>query len=503
VIILQSHEIREWDQYTIRNEPVASIDLMERAAGKCAEWILQQNWQHRNFKIFCGKGNNGGDGLAIARMLLNKGYQVSIYILEFGKLGTPDFQTNLQRLHELPLASIHFIQTEEHFPHIETDDVVIDAVFGSGLNKPLTGLTASLVKHINAAHATVISIDLPSGLSADTRAGNDGIIKADHTLTFQCYKPALLVQENGVYAGNVHLLDIGLHPGFLEGRDFAQNIITKKFIQSFLKKRNPFAHKGSFGHALLMAGSYGKMGAAVLAAKACTRSGAGLVTAYLPRCGYHIMQTAVPEVMVMTDQHEEILTSAPDDLSKYSAIGIGPGIGTSKETVALFSNLQSYGRPVVVDADGMNILAQHQELLSQLPALSVLTPHPKEFDRLFGTHQSDFDRIQKAGEQSVRLGLVIVLKGHHTLVSTPDGKQYFNITGNAGMAKGGSGDVLTGIITSLMAQGYEPVQASLLGVWLHGAAGDRAAQALSQEAMLPTDIITFLSQAFLELRAQD
>ena len=498
--ILNTQQIKAWDQYTIEHEPIASTDLMERAAKKCVEWIEKQQWQKKSFKIFCGKGNNGGDGLTIARILFELDYAVSVHILEFGKQGSEDFQINLQRLHELLFTEIHFIQAKENFPLINTDEILIDALFGSGLNKPLEGLSGDLVDHINHSKAIVTSIDLPSGLFIDKSSKENKVVEADYTLTFQCYKQCLLMQENAPFIGTTDILDIRLLPEFLLTQTFDRFFVDENLIRQLFKPRNPFSHKGNFGHALFIAGSYGKIGAAVLAAKACLHSGAGLLTCYLPKCGYEIMQTALPEAMVMTDENENIVAQLPNEIEKYSVIGIGPGIGTANETQNLLSFIcRRYKKPLVIDADGLNCLSLQKDLLKQLPSASVLTPHPKEFDRLFGEHQTDFDRIDTAKQNSCQLNLVIVLKSHHTAIVTPDGKVFFNSTGNAGMAKGGSGDVLTGIITSLIAQNYSPEHAAILGVYFHGLAGDFAANTLSQQAMTATDIITFLSQAFLSL----
>jgi ADP-dependent NAD(P)H-hydrate dehydratase / NAD(P)H-hydrate epimerase len=497
VYILTAQQLRAWDTYTILNEPISSIDLMERAACKCVEWIRQQKWQNRSFRIFCGKGNNGGDGLAIARLLFRLDYSVSVYILEFGKSGSDDFQTNLKRLHELPFTAIHFIQSAESFPLINTDEIVIDALFGSGLNKPLQGLAAALVDHINNSKAFVVSADLPSGMFIDSSSKDNKVVEAKYTLTFQCYKLALLIQENALLFGEVRILDIGLHPEYVQGQHFDVELVDEHVINAIWKPRNAFTHKGNFGHALLVAGSYGKMGAAILAAKACLHSGVGLLTCYLPKCGYQIMQTALPEAMVMTDDNEHIIEQLPDEIDKYSVIGLGPGIGTAKETQNTVSFIcRRYKKSLVIDADALNCLALQKDLLQQLPPASILTPHPKEFDRLFGEHLNDFERVTTAKENARRLNSVIVLKSHHTAIATPSGHCFFNNTGNAGMARGGSGDVLTGIITALVAQRYSSEHAALLGVYLHGLAGDLAASTLSRQFMIATDMITFLSRAF-------
>lgn len=501
--ILNAEQVRAWDQFTIEHEPISSIDLMERAAQQCAEWIEKQHWQQKHITIICGKGNNGGNGLAIARLLINKQYTVTVYILEFGKAGTSDFQQNLQRLHDLGFTDIHFIQSAGHFPPISESDVVIDALFGSGLNKPLRDMAKELVEHVNRNARTVVAIDIPSGLFLDRSSAGNTVIKATHTLSFQSYKLGLLVQENAFYLGNVHILNIGLHEGFLKDKTSDEQLVDKQIIKQIFKPRNRFAHKGNFGHALIVAGSYGKMGAAVMTAKACLRSGAGLTTAFIPKCGYAVMQATLPEAMVMIDnnaENSEIISSLPDDIEKFSSIGIGPGIGTKNETQKTVAFIiHRYKNSLVIDADGLNCLSQEKELLPQLPSHSIITPHPKEFERLFGEQQNDFERIETAKRKAVELNIVIVLKGHHTLIATPEGKLYFNCTGNAGMAKGGSGDVLTGIITALVAQKYTPAEAAILGVYLHGLAGDYAAYALSKEAMIARDIINYLPQAFLSL----
>ena len=497
--IYSAEQIKAWDAYTILHEPIASIDLMERASQKCVDWIVMHSFKKNSYKIFCGKGNNGGDGLAIARLLYQKNIPVEVYIPEFGKLGTDDFQANLQRLHDIPVA-IHFIQSPHHFPDLLPEDIIIDALFGSGLNKQLDGLMAELVQYLNSTKNKVISIDFPSGLFADESSKGNIIIEADETLSFQVYKKAFLVAENAPYIGNVHLLDIGLSNEFVEKNDSSQKLLDKEFISKIFQPRKQFAHKGNFGHALLVGGSYGKIGAMILTTWSCLRSGAGLTTAYIPRCGYASMQGSVPEAMIITDEDESMITKPPTELEKYSAIGLGPGMGTNKQTrEAVAGVLKNFSKPLVIDADALNSLALDAEQLSSLSPYSILTPHPKEFERLFGVCDNDFERLFRAVKKARELKAIIVLKGHNTFIALPDGRSYYNSTGNAGMAKGGSGDVLTGIITALCAQHYQPADAALLGVYLHGLAGDYAAAALSKEAMTAKDIVTFLSQAFLEI----
>jgi ADP-dependent NAD(P)H-hydrate dehydratase / NAD(P)H-hydrate epimerase len=498
--LFSAEQIRLWDQYTIQHEPISSINLMERAASQCVDWLERNNYTDNSFHIFCGKGNNGGDGLAIARMLSERKMTVTVHILEFGHKGTDDFQTNLARLHQYPDTLIRFIQTEENFPALVKDDIIIDALFGSGLNRGLEGVTAKLVSHMNDSGSAIISIDIPSGLFIDKSSKGQTVVKANHTLSFQCYKLAFLVAENSSFVGEVHVLEIGLHPDFYPAASSAYELTDAALIRSIYKPRNSFGHKGNFGHVLIVAGSYGKIGAAVLSAKSCLRSGAGLLSCHIPKCGYDIMQTALPEAMVMTDFNSSFITKIDDDATKYEAIGIGPGIGTASETkMMLKETLTSCKKPLVLDADALNIMASQNDMLKLIPGRSVLTPHPKEFERLFGETNSEFDRIELALQKSQEFNLVIVLKGHHTMVATPDGKAVFNSTGNAGMATAGSGDTLTGIITALLAQGYSSGDAALLGVFVHGMAGDIAAKKMSMEAMIAGDIIDCLPEAFLIL----
>jgi ADP-dependent NAD(P)H-hydrate dehydratase / NAD(P)H-hydrate epimerase len=496
--IFSAAQIRNWDEYTIQNEPISSINLMERAARQCADWIIHNRYATQHIHIFCGKGNNGGDGLAIARMLLKSGCKVSTYVLEFGHKGTDDFQTNLHLLHKETTA-IHFIQSEQFFPKIEQGDVVVDAIFGSGLSKPLEGVTEKLVKHLNQSGATGIAVDIPTGMFADESCKDATVFHAAHTLNFQNYKLCFLMNENQEAAGTVHLLSIGLHKDYEQLKDAVAILIDQALIQSFYRPRKPFAHKGNFGHALLVTGSYGKMGAAVLTAEACLRSGSGLLTSFIPSAGYSVLQTALPEAMVETDSNPFYITQLPKELMRYHSIGIGPGLGLNEDTATtILSILQQTHQPTVLDADALNLLSIKHHIEEYLHADCILTPHPKEFERLFGKTENDFERMHLAVEKAAALNCFIILKTHHSLIACPDGKIYFNSSGNPGMATAGSGDVLTGILTGLLAQGYPPEDACIFGVYLHGLAGDLAAAHLSQEAMLAGDITAHLGKAFLK-----
>ncbi|MCY7420443.1 MAG: NAD(P)H-hydrate dehydratase [Chitinophagaceae bacterium] len=489
--IFSAPQIKEWDQFTITHEPTSSLDLMERAAEKCTEWVVQ-NKPSEHYKIFCGKGNNGGDGLVIARMLADQQKEVDVFILEFGKSGTDDFQENLRRLHNTR-AIIHFIQNETVFPDLKNDDVVVECLYGAGLNRPLDGLSAQLVQHINPSKAAIIAIDVPAGMFVDSSSVSNTIIQASCTLTFQSTKLCFLVPENEQFTGDVVVLDIGLHKNFDPKSVVPFQLVDAALAGKIYKPRKQFSHKGSFGHALIIGGSKGKMGAALLASKACLRSGTGLVTASVPEWGLPVIQSAVCETMAITFEDLDI-----EKWDRYQSVGIGPGLGTEPDASDLLKKcMASFKKPLVIDADGLNILSKNPKLFELLTAGSILTPHPKEFERLFGPAENDFVRIDLALQKAAAHQIIIVLKGHHTFIACPAGNGYFNSTGNAGMATGGSGDVLTGIITGLLAQGYQPEDAAIFGVYLHGLAGDIAAGEMSQEALIAGDLVQFLGEAYL------
>jgi ADP-dependent NAD(P)H-hydrate dehydratase / NAD(P)H-hydrate epimerase len=497
VKIFSATQIKQWDAFTIANEPIAAIDLMERAATACYHWLIGHNYAQKQMLVFCGKGNNGGDGLAIGRMLIKNNCSVTVYILEFGNIGTADFQTNLTRLHECS-TNIHFIQSPDFFPLIPADSIVIDAIFGTGLNKPLDGISAALVNHINSSANNIVAIDLPSGMFADTSSKDNAVIKATHTLTFQNYKLAFLLAEHENCSGEIHLIHIGLHQQYEADEESIFELTDRVIIKSIYRPRKKFTHKGTYGHAALISGSYGMMGAAVLAAKACLKTGAGKLTCFIPECGYNILQTTVPEAMCKVSGEKFILSA--NEIEKFDAVGIGPGIGLYPTHASLLKEVfTASAKPILIDADALNMIAENKELLPLIPPASIITPHPKEFERLFGKTANDFDRLQLALQKSKEYNIYIVLKGHFTCISTPQGKGYFNCTGNAGMATAGSGDVLSGIITGLLAQAYTPLQACLLGVYLHGLAGDIAADQQSQEALIAEDITACIGASFKTL----
>jgi ADP-dependent NAD(P)H-hydrate dehydratase / NAD(P)H-hydrate epimerase len=500
--IFKSSEIKEVDAYTIENEPIQSINLMERASDQIAQWIINEFDTNQHVIVFVGPGNNGGDGLAIARMLYNYGYIVKVYILKITDKLSRDAEINLNRLLEETNLEVFNITEENDIPIIPEDSLVLDAIFGSGLARPVDGLPAKIVQHINSSLSFVLAVDIPSGLFGEDNSDNvfENIIKADYTLSFEFPKLSFFIADYEEYVGEFEILPIGLHPQIIEEKESDLFFLEKEYVLSKLRNRLKFAHKGSYGHALLVSGSYGKMGAAILASKACLRTGVGLLTIHIPQSGYEILQTAVPEAMVCIDESESCFCGK-QELEKYSAIGIGPGIGIKKSIQDAFKEMISNtNRPLVIDADGINILAENKELLNELPNDTILTPHPKEFERIAGISKNAFNRLQLQIEMAKKYEIYIILKGAHTSIASPNGECYFNSTGNPGMASGGSGDVLTGIILSFLAQGYSAKEACLLGVYLHGLAGDIASDTMSEEAMIATDIIENLGLAFKEIR---
>lgn len=496
--IFSTSQVRLLDAYTIEHEPVASIDLMERAAQAIFEAYAKSFNLQRPVLIVAGPGNNGGDALALARILVWLKSDVRVLLLHNGKLSA-DCETNLQRLRNLKAEIITEITDSFAFPNISKETVIVDGIFGSGLSRPAEGIFAEAIDHINRSGCEVLSIDVPSGLHGELNPDTSvPIVKATRTFTLQFPKLAFLLPETGIFAGNWSVLDIGLHPEAISQTETPYFFIEKKDIQPKIKKREKFSHKGTYGHTLIFAGSRDMAGAAVLSSEAALRSGAGLVTVHSASCNRIILQTAVPEVIFESDNHENYISEFRD-LSKYNAIAIGPGIGQANETEALLKNLlTAYQKPIVLDADALNIISTNKDLLQLIPENSILTPHPKEFERLFGKNTNSFERLQKASAITQSHKVIIVLKGAHTQIFIPDGKIYFNSTGNAGMATAGSGDVLTGIMVGLLAQGYQPQDAALTGVFLHGLAADLIPE--TEETLLASDIIRGLKLAFRTLR---
>jgi ADP-dependent NAD(P)H-hydrate dehydratase / NAD(P)H-hydrate epimerase len=495
-------QIKQIDEYTIQNEPIASYDLMERASGKLFDWFTNHFDRSSTIHVFTGPGNNGGDGLALARMLAGNRYNVEIYYIRFTDKTSADWEINRDRLENASKIYIHSVTNSDQFPVIPEDDIIVDAIFGSGLSRPAEGLPREIIMQINKTGSTVISIDVPSGLFGEDNSKNsdDCIIEADYTLTFQFPKLSFMFPENARYVGDWTIIPIGLSKNAIRITSSPYLFVEQSEVIPLLRKRNKFEHKGNFGHGLFIAGSFGKMGAAVLGAHAALRTGIGLLSCHVPNCGIQIMQCSLPEAMVIADKSEKCV-SYIEKTDSYTAVGIGPGLGTELCSLkALHDLISECKKPIVIDADALNMLALDKSWLTHLPEGTVITPHPKEFERLAGKSYNSFNRLTKQIQFSKEYGCIVVLKGAHTCITTPGGKILFNSTGNPGMATGGSGDVLTGIILSLLAQGYNPENAAIMGVYLHGMAGDIAAEESCYESMLASDIINCIGKAFIKMK---
>ncbi len=491
--IFSALQIRLWDQQTIKNEPITSVNLMERASMECFLSLISKFTYKQSYYIFCGTGNNGGDGLAITRLLFNSRKNVTVFILDSTNK-SDDFNTNLQRIISLNIQP-HYIHQENDFPMINEDAIIIDALFGTGLNRPLDGIAQKLVSHINELNKTVVSIDIPSGLFADSSSTGNTVIQSNYTLSFQTNKLAFLLPENEKFIGETEILDIGLDKQFYIETKTAFTTIDKELIDSIYKPRNQHTHKYDYGHALLFAGSQNMLGAGILTATACLRTGAGLVTIKTDADKQMAFQIAIPEAITSIENDFKIISN------KKNVIGFGPGLEINSFNQQLLSEIiTTRNSALVIDASGLQMLAECKDLLkNNKRADCILTPHAGEFEKLFGKSKNDFERLELAIQQSAKLNVTIVLKGHHTAIICPDGEVFFNLTGNAGMATAGSGDVFTGMITGLLAQGYNEKHAAILGVYLHGLSGDFAAQKLSEESMIASDIIQNIGKAFLAI----
>jgi len=500
--IATAQQMAELDALTLKEEQISSIDLMERAAAAVVREVMSRWKKETPFVVFAGPGNNGGDALAVARLLAQSQYNVECYLINVSSKLSANCAQNKQRLLAVPDVKFCEVNSQFEVPALTSQTVVIDGIFGTGLRNVLSGGFASLVKFINTSPAQVVSIDMPSGLMGEDNSNNvqAHIIRANLTLTFQLPKLSLLLADTQCYVGELKILDIGLSDTAIEQMSTRYEMVGEEFIHSLLKSRDNFGHKGTFGHALLVAGKYGMAGAAILGGKSCLRCGVGKVTIHSPYRNNDILQISLPEALVSHDRHPEKITTAVQS-DCFDAMAIGPGIGTDEETALAFIEQVRHARiPLLIDADGLNILGTHKGWMQQVPKYTIFTPHPLEMRRM-GIRSSDsYSTLDEAIEMATRHKVYIILKGHHTAVCTPEGKAYFNITGNHGMATAGSGDVLTGIILSFLAQKYEPLHACLLGVFLHGRAGDYASSSHSGESMIASDIIDHLHQAFNSLK---
>lgn len=501
--IFTSTQIKELDKYTIEQEPINSIDLMERAARAIKASICERWSNITPFVVFAGPGNNGGDALAVARLLANEDYDVSVFLFNVHNSLSPDCETNKQRLLESNRVS-EFTEVSTNFdpPHLNSETVVIDGLFGSGINKPLSGGFASLVKYINQSPCKVVSIDIPSGLMPEDNTYNikQNVINANLTLTIQQKKLSMLLPDCQRHLGELKVIDIRLSKEYIDNTSAPYYVLEENDISSILKTRDAFSHKGIMGNALIIAGSLGMAGASILASRACLRTGVGKLTTHIPQALYTILQTAIPEAMVSLDASESIFSEAINS-DCFNAIGIGPGLGKNETTaIALIAQIKRAQCPIVIDADAINILGSHRAWIQQLPKGIILTPHPKELELLVGSSStSSYELLTRASEFAQHFECYIILKGHYSALCLPDGNVVFNSTGNAGMATAGCGDVLTGMITALLARGYKQKEACIIGMYLHGLAGDIAEKTIGQESLIASDVIDNIYKAFNRL----
>ena len=497
--IFSAQQIYEADAHTIKKQQIASDELMERAAIQIFNWLhLRLQGTPVKIHICCGIGNNGGDGIAVARHLKDHGYTIEVHVVNYSDKRSEDFLKNLARLKERKIWP-NYINNSTDFPVISAEDIVIDAIFGIGLNRDPKPWVVAFIQHLNASKAFILSVDIPSGLFTDQGINNkEAVVQASYVLSFQTPKLVFFLPETGIFVPQWEVLNIGMDTEYLKETDADYDLISVHEILPMYRPRAKFSHKGTYGHSLIIGGSYGKIGAVQLSAKACLTAGSGLVTALVPKCGYIPMQTALPEIMLMTIENQVVLSEIEFDFTP-SVIGIGIGLGTTKEVQASFSSFLNKNKiPLVIDADGLNILSLHKNLLDKMPAKTVLTPHPKELERLIGGWKDDFDKLKKAKEFSKKYNCILVLKGANT-ITIYQNKGFVNTTGNPGMATAGSGDVLTGIITGLIAQGYDPLNAAVFGVFVHGSSGDLAVENYGYQALTASVLIDTLGSAFLAL----
>lgn len=488
--ILTDKQIREADRYTIRHEPIESIALMERASGAIARWIVSHTGRETSLLFFIGKGNNGGDGLAVARMLHDAGYVCAACMLFNEDVLSGECRCNLERL---PRGVKRFAQSD--LPAVTPGTVIVDAMLGTGVHGCLSEPVLRAVRTINASGCRVISIDLPSGMLSEFGNAGRETVRASVTLTLEFPKLALLLPEGGEAAGEVVVLPIGLSEEYKRQAVSAYHYADGAFVRRLVLPRARYAHKGTYGHALLVCGSKGMAGAAVLATGAALRSGCGLVSVRIPESERFAVHAACPSAIVSPDP-EPVFSALPSDMEPYRAVGVGCGLGRHPLSARALGELLRCGKPMVIDADALNIIASDADLLQAVPEGALLTPHPGELRRLIGPWTDDEEKIGKVKRLSAEHGCIVVVKGAHTMICTPQGDLYFNASGNPGMAKGGSGDVLTGYLTGLLARGYDPLSAALSGVYIHGRAGDRAAGRYGQEGMNASDLVEFLGETF-------
>lgn len=496
--LFSAEQIYAADKFTIAKQKITSDELMERAAVQIFNWMhLRMQGAPVKIHLFCGIGNNGGDGIALARHLQEHGYNIAVHVVNYSEKRSKDFLINLDRLKDRKIWP-NFIAADSEFPEIGVDDIIVDAIFGIGLNRPPDAWVVKLITYLHASKAFILSVDIPSGLYSDRAPEQkDAVVKANFVLSFQTPKLVFFLPETGIYIDQWEVLDIGLDREFLTKEKTAFELIGKNEVLPMYIPRSKFSHKGTHGHSLLIGGSYGKIGAVKLASIAALKIGSGLVTSYVPTCGYSVLQTSLPEAMVLTGGDTSI-TKIDFDITA-NAIGIGMGMGTEQETKKAFSDfLKTNKVPLVIDADGLNMLASKKALCELLPKQTVLTPHPKELERLVGTWKDDFDKLEKTKAFSKKYDCIVIIKGAHTITVYHD-EGFVNTTGNPGMATAGCGDVLSGIVTGLIAQGYESLQAAIFGVYLHGKSADLLIESTGYQSLIASDVVNGLGTAYLDL----
>lgn len=480
--IYKSATLKKWDQFTIHTEPVSSINLMERAATACAKQIIGRS-VFESAIVFCGIGNNGGDGLVIARLLHERNINVRVCIVDYSKNKSDEFKLNLERL---PKEIEKITLTEKNFSFKITEDLVIDAIFGSGLHTEPSGWIADVIDRINKSKKRIVAVDLPSGLFCDDNRSNSlkHVIIASQTITFQSPKLSFLFGEYAKFTGDLHIADIGLSENFKEPETAI--FFTRKDL--VLQNRNLFSHKGNHGYLLVIAGSEHYGGAAILTSKAALRTGCGYVAVHSHPDTKSALLSSIPECILIN----QIASSIP---AKTTAIAIGPGLGTDITAMKLLEIALRSKKPLVIDADAINLLAENKKLLSKLPEDSILTPHPGELQRLIGTFKSPEETLEKQIRFSKKYKVYLVQKGAYSKITCPDGTVIINSSGNPGMASAGMGDVLTGMIGSLLAQGYKTKEAVSYGVFLHGYAADLVKRKHGERGMIASDVINEIPMA--------
>ncbi|MBT8244733.1 MAG: NAD(P)H-hydrate dehydratase [Winogradskyella sp.] len=501
--IFSKEQIYEGDKITEERQQLPPSELMERAGLQIFNWMhMRMQGAQVPVHVFCGIGNNGGDGLVLARHLITHGYNVEVYIVNCGNSRSKDFLTSYDKVKEVTKKWPQLIKCESEFPQMHKDDIIVDAIFGIGLNRPIENWIKTLFTHFKTSEAFTLSVDIPSGLYTNKPVEDtNGVVKANYTLSFQSPKLVFFLPETAGYTLQWEVIDIGIDRDYLMAIDTETELISKNEVLPIYKPRDKFSHKGDFGHGLIIGGSHGKIGAVHLATKSLLTAGAGMATAFVPRCGYIPLQSNLPEAMIITDDDENSITAIDFEI-ETSAIGIGVGLGKSIETVSAFEKfLKTNKMPLVIDADALNILSKQKALLKLVPENSIITPHPKELERLIGKWTDDFDKLKKTSDFSVKYKVIVVIKGTNT-ISVLGHKKFINVTGNPGMATAGSGDVLTGIITGLLCQNYSPIEAAIFGVYLHGRAGDLALEEYGYQSLLASHIIDYLGDAYIDLFKQ-